>query len=83
MALHVFSTIPAKYPPPPPYPEGEKPSINEQMGIVIRLALQGDGPLGNKRKSLLMNGDIDGLFLFAKRSSFSCLMHGQDEREVK
>lgn len=38
---------------------GGKPSINEQIGIVISLAVQGDGPFGNKRKSCLINGDIN------------------------
>lgn len=70
----------------PPYPThqsgGEKPSINEQIGIVIRLAVLGDRPFGNKRKSCLINGDINhGLARLAKRRSISCLIYRQDMRE--
>lgn len=70
----------------PPFPThqggGGKPSINEQIGIVIRLAVQGDGPFGNRRKSCLINGDINhGLARLAKRRSISCLIYRQDMRE--
>lgn len=71
---------------PPPFPAhqggGGKPSINAQIGIVISVAVRGDGPFGNRRKSCLINGDINhGLARLAKRRSISCLIYGQGMRE--
>lgn len=44
--------------------------------------MQGDGPFGNKRKSCLINGDINhGLARLAKRRSISCLIYRPDMRE--
>ena len=55
---------------------GGKPSINEQIVIVIRLAVQGDGPSENKRNSCLINGDINhGVDRLAKRRSISRLIY--------
>lgn len=71
----------------PPFPVHQsggrgRPSINEQIGIVIRPLVRGDGSFGNRRKSCLINGDINhGLARLAERRSISCLIYGWDMRE--
>lgn len=58
--------------------------LMNKLQLSLGPLVQGDGSFGNRRKSRLINGDINhGLARLAERRSISCLIYGRGRKRKR